>query len=76
MEQLQMMLEERRLRRQARREARSAPYPSWGAGQAQRNGSSAKSSCPMEVDANLASNVADQMKDNKYNELKQETVLV
>lgn len=84
------MLEERRQRRRARREARASPYTkTWGTGghkltppaspHPSNPQEKTQENQPMEVDANLeaASNMADgkvQEKGN-YGELSQETVV-
>ena len=85
MEQIQQMLEERRVRRRARREARAMPYGrGWassgaaprqaGAGDPASGGHKPLEQ-PMEVDVEAASNMADVQEKAGYGELSQETVV-
>lgn len=71
------MLEERRQRKKARREARSVPYSVWQS-RHQQNKCAAmqlhRREQAMEVDVE-ASNMADVSESSAYTELKQETVV-
>ena len=77
MEQIQMMLEERRQRKKARREGRSAPYNIVNSRHQQHRTAALqhrRREQAMEVDVEAA-NMADVTESSAYTELKQETVV-
>ncbi|CAH1772588.1 unnamed protein product [Owenia fusiformis] len=71
-EHLQQMMEERRAKRKARREARSAPY-NWSSDKQSSTESKDGETNAMEVDANV---MTDNVTDTTLTQIKQETVMV